>query len=539
MLNSTRYSFAQRFSPNYAYGNPSSLYSLRHSDFYRLKKTGSVYLDFGGAGLYAESDLKQAMQDLSKNVYGNPHSQSSSGRCSEDRLEWMRIRTTEFFHTTLRDYYVIFTAGATAGLKIIGESFPWSSESQFIYTFENHNSVLGIRELALAQGANFSSVPYAQLLAEMSKQPPPAGRQMRGLSTSGGNADLQEEWNVSDARRGPREDAGNGGSDAYGKTEAHQRRSMQASSDDDGPYNLFAFPGEDNFSGTKMDLNLIHAFHEGRMRPGKWKVILDAAKLAATSELDLSKYPADFVVVSFYKMFGYPTGVGALLVRYDSADMLRRTYFGGGTVVASLSDEPFHKLRDSIPERFEDGTTNFLSIAALPYGYDRLASLGMKEITKHVASLTWHTMARLSRLRHGSGAKAVELYTDWHGDFYVDKPPLDDFSARQGPVVSFSVLTPDGRYVSHGQVERLAAEENISIRGGCFCNPGACARFLKLSNEEIKAKAKRGESCDISPNAVVEKPLGAVRVTFGYMSTIEDAEALIEFIERRFVTNSP
>jgi selenocysteine lyase/cysteine desulfurase len=41
----------------------------------------------------------------------------------------------------------------------------------------------------------------------------------------------------------------------------------------------------------------------------------------------------DFVVFSFYKMFGYPTGLGALLIRRRTGDiMLNRTYFGGGTV---------------------------------------------------------------------------------------------------------------------------------------------------------------------------------------------------------------
>ena len=47
----------------------------------------------------------------------------------------------------------------------------------------------------------------------------------------------------------------------------------------------------------------------------KWKVLLDAAAFAPTQPLDLSQFPADFVAVSFYKMFGYPTGLGALLVR--------------------------------------------------------------------------------------------------------------------------------------------------------------------------------------------------------------------------------
>lgn len=47
----------------------------------------------------------------------------------------------------------------------------------------------------------------------------------------------------------------------------------------------------------------------------KWKVLLDAAAFVPTQPLDLSVYPADFVSISFYKMLGFPTGLGALLVR--------------------------------------------------------------------------------------------------------------------------------------------------------------------------------------------------------------------------------
>jgi hypothetical protein len=37
-------------------------------------------------------------------------------------------------------------------------------------------------------------------------------------------------------------------------------------------------------------------------------VVLDAAAHAPTHSLDLSRTKPDFVTISFYKMFGYPTG---------------------------------------------------------------------------------------------------------------------------------------------------------------------------------------------------------------------------------------
>jgi molybdenum cofactor sulfurtransferase len=47
----------------------------------------------------------------------------------------------------------------------------------------------------------------------------------------------------------------------------------------------------------------------------KWKILLDAAAFVPTQPLDLSVFPADFVTISFYKMLGFPTGLGALIVR--------------------------------------------------------------------------------------------------------------------------------------------------------------------------------------------------------------------------------
>lgn len=50
---------------------------------------------------------------------------------------------------------MVFTKSATDGLKLVGETFPWSQGSMFRYLRENHNSVLGVREYALQGGGAF------------------------------------------------------------------------------------------------------------------------------------------------------------------------------------------------------------------------------------------------------------------------------------------------------------------------------------------------------------------------------------------------
>jgi hypothetical protein len=57
-----------------------------------------------------------------------------------------------FFNADPAEYQVVFTRSATEALKIVGETYPWGPASEFAYLRENHNSVLGIREYAMARG---------------------------------------------------------------------------------------------------------------------------------------------------------------------------------------------------------------------------------------------------------------------------------------------------------------------------------------------------------------------------------------------------
>lgn len=87
--------------------------------------------------------------------------------------------------------------------------------------------------------------------------------------------------------------------------------------------------------------------------------MLDASAFVPTNPLNLTEFPASFVTLSFYKMFGFPTGIGCLLVRNDIAGVLHKTYFAGGSVVLSSSDEDMVRMRPKYNEKFEDGTLNF------------------------------------------------------------------------------------------------------------------------------------------------------------------------------------
>ena len=97
-----------------------------------------------------------------------------------------------------------------------------------------------------------------------------------------------------------------------------------------GGHNLFAYPAQSNFSGVQHALEWIPQAQEAG-----WDVLLDAAAFVPTNRLDLSSWHPDYVALSFYKIFGYPTGIGVLLVRRPALAKLRRPWYAGGTLTFS------------------------------------------------------------------------------------------------------------------------------------------------------------------------------------------------------------
>ena len=98
-----------------------------------------------------------------------------------------------------------------------------------------------------------------------------------------------------------------------------------------------------------------------------WDVLLDAAAFTPTNRLDLDRWKPDFVSQSFYKMFGYPTGVGCLIARKAALAKLRRPWFAGGTItVASVQGDKFYLAEGA--SAFEDGTPNYLALPAVEFG---------------------------------------------------------------------------------------------------------------------------------------------------------------------------
>jgi selenocysteine lyase/cysteine desulfurase len=282
-----------------------------------------------------------------------------------------------------------------------------------------------------------------------------------------------------------------------------------------GHDNLLAFPAQSNFSGVKHPLALI-----GQAQAAGWQVLLDAAAFVPTNRLDLRAVKPDFVAISFYKMFGYPTGVGCLLVRKTALPKLRRPWFAGGTVNFATVKGAMHVLSPG-EAGFEDGTLNYLGIPAVEIGLRHLEQVGVDLIQTRVRCLTGWLLSNLLALRHGNGRPLVRLYG-----------PVT--TVQRGGTVTMNFYDPEGRLLDYRRLEELAGEQRISLRTGCFCNPGAGETAEDLTEDDMRAGLAEGDEISLSRFLQVMqtrggKSAGALRVSFGLASNFADVERFIAF----------
>ena len=326
-----------------------------------------MYADYAGAPPYAASQLDAALLELRSALHANPHSAAGWGGAAAGAADALRAATLAACRAPRGEYECVLTSGATAALRLVGDAFPWSPgvatdaggaspnasasrgsrtssssdrggggapRSVFMYLRDNHNSVLGVRELAAGAGAACAAVEVA---AGGGGDGEGGTFQLVPCSDEAAQAlaALQQEQE--------QQQSGGGGGEGAGR----------GAEEEEGPQHLFAYPLESNFSGVRYDPGLAAALQQrhaavlrlptqqqrecgvhggdaaaaglataaaaaagaaagsgqaAALPRGRWRVLVDAAKAAGTSPPDLGACPADFVALSYYKMFGLPTG---------------------------------------------------------------------------------------------------------------------------------------------------------------------------------------------------------------------------------------
>ena len=399
------------------YADTSAIDELRDREYSYLDECGHVYLDYTGAGLAARSQLAAHTARIGSGCFGNPHSENPTSSASTLLVEQAREAVLRHFNTSADDYAVIFTPNATGACRLVGESYPFRVGRRLVLTADNHNSVNGIREFARARGARVAYVPLAA-----------------------------------------------------GELRVNESDVLTALSRTRGSHpGLFAYPAQSNFSGVQHPLGWVR-----QAQQAGYDVLLDAAAYAPANRLDLSAVRPQFVAVSWYKVFGYPTGVGCLLVRRDALARLHRPWFSGGTIWGVSVQGGWHRMLDD-EGAFEDGTVNFLSIPDVTTGLDWIDGIGIDLIHRRVSMLTGWLLDRLGRLEHDNGAPLIRLY----GPAGL---------AARGGTVTFNFLDRAGRVIDERAVARDAVDGGHLAAHRLLLQPGG-GRVGVRAGPEGRARA--------------------------------------------------
>ncbi len=438
----------------------SALFSAwRRRELARFDAIGVTYLDYTGAAPFPESVVAAEPTRLLGGILGNPHSEHLASRLATSDLEAARAAILEFLGAEPAEYQVVLTSNASAAIRLVAESFPFGPDTPLVLSQDNHNSVNGIRAFAAARGAETTWLPL--------------DRDLRLVAPV--------DW--------PK-DRGKGG--------------------------LFAYPAQSNFSGVRHPLSLVADAQVRGLR-----VLLDAASFLHAGAIDFRVARPDFIVLSVYKIAGYPSGIGALVARPEALAELRRPWFAGGTVDWVTTSPAGHQLKAGA-ERFEDGTPSFLAAGAVPPALRAVGSVNRVHLAEHLRTLTERLLVDFGELRHGTGQPVVAI----HGPSTM---------RDRGATIAFSVLGVRGGVVPFWEVEAAARDAGLALRGGCFCNPGCAERAFSVGTTRMAdAVAALGEDFTIPRLAELlgTNAVGALRVSLGLGSTMEDVSRVVAFLHQ-------
>lgn len=254
---------------------------------------------------------------------------------------------------------------------------------------------------------------------------------------------------------------------------------------------LLSITGASNITGWIPPVEEIISAAHDRGIP----VVVDGAQLAPHRPLPATP---DFIAWSGHKMYA-PFGTGVLVGPREAFSEGDPFLAGGGAVDLVDLDEVVWTVP---PDREEAGSPNVVGAVALHAAIDALESIGWSSIVEH-------DQAMANQLRKGlASIRGVRVLG----------PDLDTETL---PVASFVV---DG--VPHPLVAaRLAFENAIGVRHGCFCAHPYLTRLLGLSDEDVsafRADVLRGDRSRMP---------GAVRASAGINTTESDVERLLEAVD--------
>lgn len=480
--------------PNYL--NTVLADSIRAQHYYHLNLSNHVCLDYVGHGLFSYSQRQRRITPTAETASSSAAVEEEAapppffdfaytsvsftsyllygGRDSEFEAA-VKSRILKYMNLLEDDYSLVFTANQSSAFKLLADSYPFHSHQNLltVYDYDNEAAQLMI-DAARKRGGRPQSAVFSWPSFRVNS------RKLRKIVVS---------------------------------KKKHRKRG------------LFAFPLQSRMTGSRYSYQWMNL-----ARDNGWHVLLDASSLAAKEmeTLGLSLFQPDFLICSFFKIFGdNPSGFCCLFVKKSSVSVLNQSPTSMGIInLVPATDRIKNSAIDEaeiveLDQNLESIQLNHNKCDAndaveLEFrGLDDADTLGLILISSRLRYLiNWLVNALLS-LRHPHSGNGLPLIM-----LYGPRVRLD-----RGPALAFNVYDWKGERVEPILVQKLADRNHISLSIGFLKNIRFSESFEEDKEKLLQKKKKKKKSKQ-------DCGVGVVSASLGMLSNFEDVYRIWAFISR-------
>lgn len=488
--------------PQYALTNQAD--QIRDQQYSHLSQSNHVSLDYIGHGLFSYSQQQNqpnvpCFNAMYKSVKLN--SQILYGSQESEFESITRKRIMKFMNISEDDYTMVFTANHSSAFRILANTYTFRSNKNLLTVYDHENEA--VRELI-----------------DGSKK---KGAKVHSAEFSWPNMRIQ----------------------------SRKLKKMVASKTKKRNMGLFVFPLQSKMTGARYSYLWMTMARENG-----WHVLLDATALGAKDmeALGLSLFQPDFLICSFFKIFGEnPSGFGCLFVKKTSSSVLNDSTASTGNIVSLvpakteslfLEQSSSIEVQDIKQKELSVSSSSFLSSEIVELdkpidrgaecsgtggseiefnGLDHADSLGLILISSRVKYLVNWLVNALMSLKHPNSENGLPLVRIYGPKIRPDR----------GPAVAFNVFDWKGEKIDPTLVQKLADRNNISLSCGnlrniWFSHKNEEEREIladtKLNKEDAIMASKKRDKFDLS--------IRVITASLGFLTNFEDVYRLWGYVSR-------
>ncbi|CAF1717065.1 uncharacterized protein LOC111209900 [Brassica napus] len=284
------------------YQSSEKVDQLRNDEYFHLSLP-KVCLDYCGFGLFSYLQTVHywdtctfSLSEISANLSNYAlHGGGERGSIEHD----IKVRIMDYLNIPENEYGLVFTVSRGSAFKLLAESYPFQTNKKLLTMFDHESqSVSLMGQCAKEKGAKVGSAWFKWPTLRLCSM------------------DLKKEI-LSKKKR--KKDSATG---------------------------LFVFPVQSRVTGSKYSYQWMALAQQNN-----WHVLLDAGALGPKDmdSLGLSLFRPDFIITSFYRVFGFdPTGFGCLLIKKSVISCLQSQSGKTGSGIVKITPEYPLYLNDSM-----------------------------------------------------------------------------------------------------------------------------------------------------------------------------------------------